>query len=163
MKAVLIFLLISIIVINSKKEWESKEAAEEDKEKEEKEKEEKEKEEKEKEEEKKLMSIEDFLDYLKSSGILSIMEQLIDEMGEQVAINFCEVFLEKPDPYCEKVVRIYLSHYFRTLSEIGEKLKEILFRDENLKILLNNGFDLETIERNILKMEKYLINEFNFK
>ena len=104
-------------------------------------------------------SINILLDYLKGTGYYSIIENIKQLFGDDVAIDFCEVYVGSKD--CKEVVQVYMSEGtnpkkapIRNEDSKNLELIEVLLQEENLKILSQFYTKNEIIEkaRKILNM-----------
>ena len=84
-------------------------------------------------------SINNFLDYLKNTGYYETIEYIKLIFGDDVAIEVCRELLQTND--CEVVVKVYMLPWTSPSrapirrEEGTNKLTQILFQEENLKIL----------------------------
>ena len=100
-------------------------------------------------------TIEEFIKYLEETKLYDIFYQIKKVLGNEAAFFTCEEFLY--NSHCEEAIIVYMppvSKMRNLASIIFERLNEILFNEDNLKILKNNNIDEKTIKDVILRVEK---------
>ena len=100
-------------------------------------------------------TIEEFIKYLEETKLYDIFYQIKKVLGNEAAFFTCEEFLY--NSHCEESIIVYMppiSKMRNLASIIFERLNEILFNEDNLKILKNNNIDEKTIKDVILRVEK---------
>ena len=79
-------------------------------------------------------SINDFINHLQETGYYSILIQIKYFYGTDIAISFCETFIQSKD--CEIVVKIYIPASARSIHETdsSETFESIIFYPDNNEI-----------------------------
>ena len=98
-----------------------------------------------------------FLDNIQKNGYYEIIYEVKCEYGNDVAIEFCKLFLSSP--YCEEVVRVYMPDCSVPINICN--IRKVIYKEENFKIIKKYHTDKQIVRNiNILetkfKCEKWL-------
>ena len=88
------------------------------------------------------------------TGFFSLFDEVKKKLGNNIAIILCDEILR--NSHCEEFVRVYINPGLRRLeSRIGQiitELSQILFKKENLNILLSQNYTLTTIAQTLKRI-----------